>query len=200
MRHTVSLFTLVLGTTMVLSAACGDEPTTTRSVTPVRSRPVPVTLSKAGDASALQDLARLRAATARFHRFEVANDPNQGNYTFLFMNMCMTGATGANVGGMGYHYVNTTLLDGHVDVETPEALLYEPEKNGKLRLVAVEYVIPKAAWTSDEPPVLFGQSFKLNKFDLWALHVWVWEDNPDGLFADWNPRVSCQYAASQATH
>jgi hypothetical protein len=134
------------------------------------------------------DLAALRAATARFHRYEVARD---ANYTFLFMDMCMS----SSVGGMGYHYVNTALLDGTVDVATPEALLYEPGTNGQLRLVGVEYVIPKSAWTSSTPPVLFGKSFVLNAFDLWALHVWAWEDNPRGLYADWNPRVTCDNAA-----
>ena len=99
-------------------------------------------------------------------------------------------------GGMGYHYVNTDLLNGTVDVETPEALLYEPGPNGQLNLVAVEYVNPKAAWSSPTPPTLFGRDFVLNKFDLWALHVWVWENNPDGIFADWNPNVSCENATT----
>jgi hypothetical protein len=97
---------------------------------------------------------------------------------------------------MGYHYVNTNLLDDKVDVANPEALLYEPGPNGQLNLVAVEYVIPKAAWTQADPPTLFGKSFKLNAFNLWALHVWVWENNPSGLYADWNPRVSCDNAGA----
>jgi hypothetical protein len=174
-------------------AACGTEPTTT---TPATARAIAAaaapTATKGLGASVEQDLARLRAATARFHRYDAAKD----QYTFLFMNMCMTGATGANAGGMGYHWVNTGLLDSHVDVETPEALLYEPEADGRQRLVAVEYVIPKALWHEAAPPTLFGQTFKLNKFDLWALHVWVWKDNPDGLFADWNPLVTCENATT----
>ena len=96
---------------------------------------------------------------------------------------------------MGYHYVNTQLLDDKLDVANPEALLYEPEANGQLRLVAVEYVIPKAAWTSPNPPELFGQKLVLNAFDLWALHVWAWENNPSGIYANWNPRVNCDNAA-----
>jgi hypothetical protein len=61
-----------------------------------------------------------------------------------------------------------------------------------LRLVGVEYVVPFGAWTAPEPPVLFGQHFHRNEtFGLWALHVWVWQHNPSGLFADWNPRVTC---------
>lgn len=174
---------------LVVAAGCGGDPTASRDAALVPSASPAAT--KDIDHAYERDLARLRAATAQFHRYDAAK---AANYTFLFMNMCMTGATGANVGGMGYHYVNTDLLDGSVNVETPEALLYEPGSNGQLNLVAVEYVIPKAAWNSPTPPTLFGRSFVLNKFDLWALHVWVWENNPDGMFADWNPRVSCANA------
>ena len=57
-----------------------------------------------------------------------------------------------------------------------------------------KYVIPKSEWTSDREPELFGRKLELNAFDLYALHVWVWENNPSGLYADWNPRVSCENA------
>jgi hypothetical protein len=33
-----------------------------------------------------------------------------------------------------------------------------------------------------------------NRYGLpafWELHAWVWRHNPNGLFDDWNPRVSC---------
>jgi hypothetical protein len=183
---------LIAGLTAL--AACGTEPTTTAATARAIAAAAEPTATKRLGAGVEQDLARLRAATAGFHRYDAA----KGQYTFLFMNMCMTGATGANVGGMGYHWVNTSLLDSHVDVETPEALLYEPEADGRQRLVAVEYVIPKALWHEAEAPTLFGQTFKLNKFDLWALHVWVWKDNPDGLFADWNPLVTCENATPQS--
>ena len=135
-----------------------------------------------------RQLAELRQATAQFHNFGKAID---AEYTFLFMNMCMQ----SNQGGMGFHYVNTGLLDNVVEISRPEALLYEPGPNGQRRLVGVEYVIPKDAWTSTTPPELFGQQFTLNAFGLWALHVWIWKHNPNGMFADWNPNVSCEHAA-----
>jgi hypothetical protein len=48
--------------------------------------------------------------------------------------------------------------------------------------------------------VLYGQQFKQNDtFQLWGLHVWVWEENPSGLFANWNPRVTCKHATSVAS-
>ena len=190
MRRTAHL---LLGITLL--GACSDPaPTTITATSAVEARAA----SQAGGAAASgaatenKDLATLHAATARFHRFEVAQD---AKYTFLFMNMCMVDQSADKAGGMGYHYVNTQLLDSTVNVATPEALLYEPEANGQLRLVAVEYVIPKSEWHHDYAPRLFGQDLVLNSFDLWALHVWVWENNPSGLYADWNPRVSCANAA-----
>ena len=137
----------------------------------------------------LQDLARARAATARFQRFAAADD---AEYDLLFLDMCMENQP---TGGMGYHYVNVGLLDDVVEVAHPEAVMYEPGPNGQLQLVGLEYVIPAGAWTSEDPPVLFGQEFTLNQFDLWALHVWIWKNNPSGIFNDWNPNVSCANAA-----
>ena len=149
-----------------------------------------------------RDLATLRAATARFHRLGVADG---AGYTVLFLNTCMADGSAASRGAMGEHYVNPLLLDGTVDVATPEALLYEPGPNGQRRLVGVEYVIPAGDWAGDAPPRLFGRDFTLNGFGLWALHVWVWKHNPSGMYADWNPRVSCADApaapaAARAAH
>jgi hypothetical protein len=166
-----------------LYVACGESPASTLA------DEAAIAQARVGTpASVNQQLAELRRATAHFHDFELADD---AEYTFLFMDMCMVDESPAQLGGMGYHYVNLGLLDGEVAVATPEALLYEAGPNGRLRLVAVEYVIPGDAWAGQDPPVLFGQEFTLNAFDLWALHVWVWKHNPRGMFADWNPTVSC---------
>jgi hypothetical protein len=137
----------------------------------------------------LRDLARVRQVTARFHRIEVAKAANwDAKLTDCFS---LPGE-----GGMGYHYGNLDLLfDGKVNVSEPELLLYEPQKNGKLELVAVEYAIPFTDWTGAEPPQLFGRPFHENfDFGLWILHVWVHRDNPKGMFEDWNPKVSCRHA------
>jgi hypothetical protein len=96
---------------------------------------------------------------------------------------------------MGFHYGNVGLMDGSVQADEPELLLYEPEKNGRLRLVAVEYIIPYTEHSRGAtPPVLFGQEFKQNDmFQLWGLHAWVWKHNPSGMFANWNPTVTCEH-------
>lgn len=130
------------------------------------------------------DLAKLIRVTAPYHSFERAQ---ADGYTAK-LTECMSDPAG----GMGYHYGNPAFINGSVAVTEPEVLLYEPQKNGSLRLVGVEYVVPFGAWTAPLPPELFGQHFHRNEaFGLWALHVWVWRHNPSGLFADWNPRVSC---------
>jgi hypothetical protein len=59
----------------------------------------------------------------------------------------------------------------------------------------------KDAWdaTHSSPPALFGQEFMVtpspNRFGIpafYALHAWIWKENPSGLFSPWNPRVSCR--------
>ena len=142
-----------------------------------------------------KNLAALRRATAPFHNFETAVAAGWSAQ----ITACMTDPAGA--GGMGFHYGNPALIDGTVRVEQPELLLYEPERNGRLRLVAVEYIIPYTAHSrSATPPVLFGQEFKQNDtFQLWGLHAWVWKHNPSGMFADWNPRVTCEHTNALST-
>jgi hypothetical protein len=134
-------------------------------------------------------LAGLRAATAAYQRIEAALD---AEYDIVFQDACFELP---GVGGMGYHYVNGGLVDGTVEEFAPEALMYEPQKNGRMRLVGVEYVVPFAAWIDPQPPVLHGQEFHPNEtFGLWTLHVWMFKHNPDGMFADWNPTVTCAWA------
>lgn len=135
------------------------------------------------------DLAALRQATARFHQFAVAEDAEWN--TEITGLGCFSGPDG----GMGFHYANLGLLDDVINPAEPEALLYEPQKNGEMRLVGVEYIVPKPAWTGANPPQLYGQEFPyIAQFDVYGLHVWVWRENPSGMFAPWNPRVNCDHA------
>ena len=135
-------------------------------------------------------------ATAAYHDLDKAK---AAGYTFrlpeLGGNTCITEP---GVGGMGVHMVNPGLLDSTIDARTPEAMVYEPGRSGKLNLVAVEYVVFQAAWQGSEAPSLFGREFALipepNRFGLpafYALHAWIWKPNPTGLLSTWNPRVTC---------
>ena len=109
--------------------------------------------------------------------------------------------SGAQEGAMGVHFVNSTFVgDGEIDVNHPEAIIYEPRNDG-FHLVGVEYLVLADAWNAHHPtpPVLEGQVFQFNdspnRFRLpafYELHVWAARDNPRGAFADWNPRVSCE--------
>lgn len=145
-------------------------------------------VAKAGlDADVLAQLAELRRATARFHRFEVAV---QNGYD-VDLTGCLENQP---QGGMGHHYGNLP-LDDHLDVSDPEALLFEPGPDGEMRLVGVEYIATGSEF--DTPPTLMGQTFVWNPvFNVWTLHAWVWKNNPNGVFAAWNPMVSCDYAAN----
>jgi hypothetical protein len=136
-------------------------------------------------AAALQDLATLRATVAPYHRFDNASPAGYGEQ---FPPGCMYGPEG----GMGLHYIDRDRLTG-LDPASPHLLIYEPQKNGKPRFVAVEYLAGGAS--TDPPPVLFDTEFTWNqRFELWVLHVWVGRNNPDGLFSNYNPVVSCEYA------
>jgi hypothetical protein len=105
-------------------------------------------------------------------------------------------ASGIDGGAMGVHYVNEKLLGAEVvDIKRPQAVMYEPTPDGKMTLIAVEYI------TSKGPASLEGQLFNFtgapNRYGLgpfYELHVWAWKDNPRGLFADMNPNVSCEHA------
>lgn len=95
------------------------------------------------------------------------------------------------VGGMGLHYLNESLMDDQMDVAAPEALVYELDANGEIvGLVAHEYIVPIEAWTADDPPSLFGLDYHQHSvLPLWILHTWFWKDNPLGVFNDYNPTV-----------
>jgi hypothetical protein len=180
MRHTA----LLIAGIALLSACSGDPTAATAAATQSRTAAAE---ERPFSASVNKDLATLRRVTAPFHDFATATNAKWS----AKITSCMTDPDGA--GGMGFHYGNTDLIDGTASVDKPELLLYEPEKNGRLRLVAVEYIIPYTFHGREEaPPVLFGREFKRNDtFQLWGLHAWVWKHNPSGMFADWNPTVNC---------
>jgi hypothetical protein len=182
MKHTLTLLTAL--TAAALLAGCG-EPTVTGNVAVDPSSAL--ASREAKGASVERDLAALRRATAPFHRIERAAAAGWS----AKITSCMADPV---AGGMGFHYGNPAIIDGAVRVDQPELLLYEPEQNGRMRLVAVEYIIPYAFHSRDaEAPVLFGQQFTRNDtFQLWGLHAWVWDENPSGMFASWNPRVGCE--------
>jgi hypothetical protein len=158
------------------------------------------------------DLVTARIATGRFHSLSVAGDAGYGLLPpGAPLHECISKP---GVGTMGFHYVNGNLLDTTLDVTKPEALVYQPDSEGKLHLGALEYVTFQGPWDAAHPgvmPMLFGQEFMpvdaapghngLTVYDIppfYMLHVWVWNSNPSGLFFPWNPSVSCAGASAAA--
>lgn len=172
---------MILAGILIALTACADDPAPATPLEPAVGS-IPATQRAALNAA--------RAATARFQHFDEAR---KAGYTTLFLNSCIADE---RLGGMGFHYVNQELLDDRLEVTRPEAVLYELDATGRRRLVALEYVVPADAWTKTEPPRLFGRELTLNAFNLYALHVWIWKENPSGLFADWNPTVSCRHTTA----
>jgi hypothetical protein len=141
-------------------------------------------------AAANRDLATIRQATARFQRVEEAIEAG-----FEPIGECVA----SPAGGMGVHYINgARYANGVIDPALPEILLYEPQPNGRMRLVGVEFAINAEVW-GPEPPVVAGQAFDppnpAHPSPLvqtsYTLHVWTWRHNPSGMFAPFNPNVSC---------
>jgi hypothetical protein len=151
-------------------------------------------------AAPANDLNAARFASARFNSMGQAERAGYGLPPGGPLHECI--ASFDNTGAMGFHLINGALLSGDeagvADAARPEALVYAPDKHGKLKLVALEYVVFADAWTSEDPPSLFGEDFMFtpfpNRYDIpafWALHAWIWEGNPSGTFAPFNPAVSC---------
>jgi len=180
--------------------------------------------------SAEPDLATVRAVTERFRDVNVAlaegyiRDPMNVCDTATMM------GRSAGLGAMGVHYFRPDLLGisappnprvsgsgTHTDFNKPAILIYEPQADGSHQLVAVENLVFIKAWEAagnKAPPTYQGQSFNKMEDDPathvdeahmfephYDLHVWLYRDNPSGLFAQFNPNVSCAHGSSQmASH
>jgi len=138
---------------------------------------------------------KVRKATARFRDINVALAEQWVRGT-----PCVSGP---NEGAMGVHFILPSRVgDGVLNADEPEALIYEPLPGGALRLVGVEFIVLAGDWANRHPdgstPQLEGHLTNFveapNRYGLpafYELHVWAWENNPNGSFADWNTRVSC---------
>lgn len=132
---------------------------------------------------------RVRAATERFSDVSVAKAEGYSPIP------CVSGAEG---GAMGVHFVNAEYLtkdNNALDIRKPAAVMYEPQADGRLVLVGVEYI------SFAGPAALEGHSLDYrsspNRYGLdpfYELHVWAHRDNPAGPFADMNTNVSCEFA------
>jgi hypothetical protein len=167
-------------------------------------------------------LAEVRQATDRFRDVNVAlaegyiRDPG---------NMCETAemmGRPAALGAMGVHYFRPDMLgitkppsprvDGvgtHTDFRKPSILIYEPQADGSMTLVAVENLVFAEAWRASGhsvPPTFHGVPYdtmrddpatELDEAHMFAphfdRHVWLYRENPNGVFAPLNPAVTCAH-------
>ncbi len=125
------------------------------------------------------------------------------------------------LGGMGIHYIHPALLeitatgprvDGnstYTDWSQPSILIYEPQADGSLELVAVENLVFEKAWNDAgmaEQPMLNGRSWDHMADDPatpgdeahgfmphYDQHVWLFRDNPMGELMPFNPNVTCDH-------
>jgi hypothetical protein len=102
-------------------------------------------------------------------------------------------------GAMGVHFINMGNVGPTLDVSKPQVLIYEPNGD-KLKLVAAEWFVP-AELVKGPAPKIFGQELGgpmeghkplmpdgLHHYDL---HVWLWKNNPEGVYSPTNPAVKC---------
>ncbi|MGA9582337.1 MAG: hypothetical protein WBR13_10260 [Allosphingosinicella sp.] len=183
---------------------------------------IAATLATAAPGPGEPTLEEVRAATARFQDSKVAlaegyvRDPTDMCDTAPMM------GRPKSLGGMGIHFFRPDLLgitappnprvDGngtHIDFRKPSILIYEPRADGSLELVAVENLVFKKAWheagnkglptfhgveydpMSDDPktPVDEAHGFEPH----YDRHVWLYRPNANGMFAQYNPTVTCQF-------
>lgn len=197
--------------------AAGVTACSTDSPLPTSSRmlhPGSLMLSDLTQASSAQTLNDLRRFTAPLHDVDAA----QAALYNLFSAPPATAPDGcisdASAGGMGYHYTrgDNIVGDDAIDLLNPEFLVYAPTNAPRVdgvartRLAAVEYFLPfSPKWpkrndptfvrppslhdfptTSGLPDVPFAEA---TRFGGWMFHIWLWENNPDGMFTNFNTSV-----------
>jgi hypothetical protein len=174
------------------------------------------------------DLDAVRAATERFRDVEVALAEGYVRDPFDLCDTAEMMGRPAALGAMGIHYVRPDLLGitgppsprvsgtgTHTDFLKPAILIYEPQANGSLELVAVENLVFEDAWKAagqTAPPSFHSVPYDYMRNDPttsadeahmfephYDRHVWLYRKNPNGIFAPFNPNVSCAHHTG-ATH
>ena len=179
-----------------------------------------VTSAGGAGADEASEIAAIRAATEKYQDVNVAladgyiPDPS---------GQCVSAeAEGLppEWGTMGVHYLNPAALkitateprvDGmstYTDFTKPAILLYEPQADGSLALVAVENLVFMEAWKAAgnaAPPEFAGKPWHMMIDDPktkgdeshafaphYDQHIWAFRDNPTGVLMPFNPIVTCK--------
>lgn len=164
-----------------------------------------------GDEHENSQLALAREASAKYQDVNVALADG-----FVKMTRCTTTPDGS----MGYHYLHPVrMADQHVSVAEPDGLLYIKNPQGQLELVGIEHIVPvlvdgEIYWgcgdenhsctptSAQAPPSLYeGETFfgpmpghRADMFWHYEQHVWIWSQHPAGIFAQYNPGITCKHS------
>jgi hypothetical protein len=186
-----------------------------------------VTAAAHGPGHGEPTLAEVRRATERFQDVNVALAEGYIRDPFDMCDTAEMMGRPASAGAMGIHYFRPDLLGitappsprvngvgTHTDFRQPSILIYEPQDDGSMALVAVENLVFAASWQAAghaDPPTFHGvpydsmaddPSTPLDEAHMFEphydRHVWIYRDNPNGVFTPFNPAVSC--AHHQGTH
>lgn len=170
---------LALGLGLAL-AACGDADSITPTEVSAEAAAAAAPARPADLPAEQVDLLRaVRQATSRYHSSTLAAAAGYEE-------------TDHCVPAMGYHWVNSPLVDPVFDPMQPEVMIYQDGPNGQPKLVAVEYIVVDVG---QPRPTFAGQPFDVGGTPVpvphWSLHVWLYEENPDGIFTPFNPDIAC---------
>lgn len=175
------------------------------------------------------DLNAVRAATAKYKDVKVAL---KDGYVLEPTKTCETAdmmGRPASAGAMGLHFLRADLLgitappnprvDGvgtHTDFTKPAVLIYEPQADSSMQLVAIENLVFIKSWElagNTKPPSFQGVAFDRMVDDPataldeahgfaphYDRHVWLYRDNPSGVFAQFNPNVTCKHWKNEHKH
>lgn len=171
----------------------------------------------------------VRRATDRFRDVNVAIAAGYLRDPFDLCDSADMMGRPAALGAMGIHYFRPDLLgisappsprvngdSVHTDFLNPSILIYEPQADGSLELVAVENLVFIKAWTRRghaNPPSFHGVEYdrmvddpttpvdEAHMFEPhYDRHVWIYRDNPNGVFAPFNPAVTCDHHTGARSH
>jgi hypothetical protein len=213
---------LAAASLVALLAASGCDARTAEATKPAEAAPAPAAKAEPAPGPGEPTLDQVRAATEKYKDIKVAlaegyvRDPMD-----LCETADMMGKP-KEAGAMGVHYVNMASagvtgppnprVDGtgiNIDFLKPTVLLYEPKQDGSFELVGVENLAFKKAWEAAgnaKPPSYYGVEYDFMADDPatpldeahmfephYDRHVWLYRDNPNGVFTSFNPAVSCEF-------
>ncbi|MEX0681777.1 MAG: hypothetical protein WD097_10390 [Balneolales bacterium] len=218
-KKTIGVFLIVISLLFTVSNSLKAQ----NSVASVNNESVVAVIQKtyAENPEMAEKLVEIYHATKRFQEVESALEEGYVRDPFNICDTGPMMGWPKFVGAMGVHYVRPDLLglipgtervDGnglHTDFTNPGILIYEPMEDGSMKLVAIENLVFQEGWHdagNEGRPEFMGIDYfamadnpdtepdEAHKFEPhYDLHMWLYKENPHGLFMPFNPSVSCEY-------